>query len=78
MKPDSRIYNAATERLGVNPQDCLYISDGGADGELAAALQVGMHPVQLLVSDDNDSDLHLEEWDGPTISSLKEVLDLLE
>ena len=79
-KPDPRIYYTATEQLGVNPQDCLYIGDGSSR-ELTGALRVGMHPV--LIRDPGESDdTHFidreEAWDGPAITSLKEVLDLLE
>lgn len=78
MKPDPRIYYAATEQLEVKPRNCLYVSDGGADGELKSAQQIGMHPVQLLVSDKDGNELQREEWDGPLISSLKQVLTLIK
>jgi putative hydrolase of the HAD superfamily len=42
-KPDPRIYNLAAERLGVRPEDCLYIGDGSSR-ELDGAA-VGMTPV---------------------------------
>ena len=80
-KPDPRIYNLAMEQLGVKPEDCLYVGDG-ASQELAGAARVGMNPVLIKVFDEgfdgslpNDA---REEWDGPTISSLTEVLALVE
>ena len=76
-KPDPRIYRLATERLGVRPEDCLFIGDGGSR-ELSGAREVGMHPVLIRVDADSD-ERHLanrEEWDGAAISSLPEVLDL--
>ncbi|MBN1177553.1 MAG: HAD family hydrolase [Dehalococcoidales bacterium] len=78
-KPDPRIYHTATEQMGVNPQDCLYIGDGSSH-ELTGARAVGMHPI--LIRDPGESDdTHFidreETWDGPQITSLKEVFDLL-
>ncbi|MBA7642398.1 hypothetical protein ES703_50091 [subsurface metagenome] len=79
-KPDPRIYHIATERLGVDPQDCLYIGDGSSR-ELTGALQVGMHPALIRDPDESD-DTHFidreDDWKGPIISSLQEVLGLLK
>jgi len=78
-KPDPRIYQIATEQLGVKPQSCLYIGDGSSH-ELTGASKVGMHPVLLRVPDEENADAHQidkEEWNGPAISSLKEVPTLL-
>lgn len=77
-KPDPRIYRLATEKLGVRPEDCLFIGDGGSQ-ELSGAREAGMHPVLIRVDADSEES-HLanrEEWDGTTISSLPEVLDLV-
>jgi len=54
------------------------VSDGGAYGELESAQQIGMHAVQILVSDGNDNELYREDWNGSKISSLKEVLELVK
>lgn len=79
-KPDPRIYRMATEQLGVEPGECLYIGDGSSQ-ELTGALKVGMHPV-LLNYPDESADAHTidrePDWRGPTISSVTEVLDLLD
>lgn len=80
-KPDSRIYQLITERLGVEPQSCLYIGDGSSQ-ELTGASQVGMCAVLLRLPDRDGADAHRidsedEEWDGPTISSLTEILTLV-
>ena len=78
-KPDPRIYHLATDQLGVKPPDCLYIGDGSSK-ELTGALQVGMYPV--LIRDPKESiDTHFidrEDWNGPVISSLQEVLNLVK
>lgn len=78
-KPDPRIYQIATEQLGVEPQSCLYIGDGSSR-ELTGASQVGMYPVLIRVSDKERSDAYQidrEDWSGPAISSIEEVLNLL-
>jgi putative hydrolase of the HAD superfamily len=78
-KPDPRIYRMATDQLGVDPKNCLYIGDGSSH-ELTGAAQVGMHPV-LIRDPDESVDAHFidrEDWDGTIISSLKEVLNLVK
>ncbi len=73
-KPDARIYLRACERLGVEPQDCLYVGDG-ADGELPGASQVGMRAIRVHVEkEDYFGDDAAEEWQGPAIPALKELL----
>jgi putative hydrolase of the HAD superfamily len=78
-KPDARIYQLACERLGVAPNSSLYVADG-EDYELAAAAKVGLQPVLIRNPfQQTDGRLHAEarEWQGTTITSLREVLDLL-
>jgi putative hydrolase of the HAD superfamily len=79
-KPNPRIYNMACEHLGIKAADCLYVGDGSSH-ELTGAREVGMHPVQILDPREN-ADTHFiereENWTGPKISYLKEVLDLVE
>jgi putative hydrolase of the HAD superfamily len=79
-KPDTRIFNLACERLGAMPASCLYIADG-EDHELKAAASVGLHAVLIRTSSQkNRGELHQEarDWQGPSIDSLKEVLQLVE
>ena len=74
-KPDPRIYQLACDRLGVKPEDCLYIADG-ENYELAAAAKVGLRTLLLRnLSRDNGTELLREarEWQGDTISTLPEV-----
>ena len=79
-KPDPRIYRIATDSLKVKPQDCLYIGDGSSQ-ELTGARQAGMTPVLIRVPDES-ADTHFidreENWEGQVISSLEEVVGLLE
>jgi putative hydrolase of the HAD superfamily len=78
-KPDPRIYQIATDQLGVAPEDCLYIGDGSSR-ELSGASQVGMRAV--LIRDPGEvADAHTidrEEWHGEVISSLEEVFKVLK
>jgi putative hydrolase of the HAD superfamily len=82
QKPDPKIYLMATDKLGVQPQDCLYIGDGDSH-ELTGAAAVGMHPV-LIRSPHEDyaeairTNPEIDSWHGPVITSLKEVLNLVQ
>ena len=76
-KPDPRIYRLVLEQLCITPEACLYVGDGGSQ-ELSGATGVGMQPV-LLRLDAESTERHLvnrEQWDGPTIHSLGEVLTI--
>lgn len=44
-KPAPELFLKMTEELGVKPEECLYVGDGGSK-ELFAARDAGMHPVQ--------------------------------
>ncbi len=78
-KPDPKIYRIATESLKVRPQDCLYIGDGSST-ELTGARHAGMTPVLIRIPDE-PADSHFvdreENWEGPVIASLREVLDMV-
>ena len=77
-KPDAPIYLTACERLGVEPEQCVYVGDGGSR-ELSGAQAVGMTAVRLaapdlaghLVYDPDDA------FTGPSIRSLTDVLALV-
>ena len=77
-KPDPRIYRIAVEGLSVNPEECIYIADGMGQ-ELTKASELGMYAIQICVpgKDDHNYDPYRENWDGPQISSLTEVISLL-
>ncbi len=78
-KPDPRIYLLQCERLDVQPADCLYIGDGGSQ-ELKGARDVGMHPALLLVPYERDRPSNrskIANWHGPVLSSVAEVLTLV-
>jgi putative hydrolase of the HAD superfamily len=81
-KPDLQIYKLAAEKLGVRPEDCLYIGDGSSN-ELTGAAAVGMHPVLIVDPEEDRAGTHRidsegEEWKGPVISSFSEVLNIVQ
>jgi len=76
-KPDPRIYQIAVDKLAVKPEECLYVADGIGQ-ELASASKLGMHAVQILVPGEDGYDPYREEWNGPVIRSLKEILTFIE
>lgn len=46
-KPDKEIFVRCMEELGVKPEECLYVGDGGSC-ELETARALGMHAVQAV------------------------------
>ena len=74
-KPDPRIYELATERLGVAANDCLYVGDG-SDGELSGAEEAGMTAVLMRDLDDQENG-NREGWMGTRILSIPSTLNLI-
>jgi putative hydrolase of the HAD superfamily len=74
-KPDRRIYGLCAERLGVEPDECLYVGNGGSD-ELAGARRAGMTPVLLTRHLEVVNLMRIEEvekdadWQVRTVSDL--------
>ena len=77
MKPDRRIYELACTELGVEPTDCLFVGDG-ANNELAGAQRVGMTPVLIHVEGEEPMWKDARGWRGSRITSIPQVLELLE
>lgn len=77
-KPDPAIYLVACNQLGVDPTDCLFVGDGGAN-ELTGAANVGMTAVIIAPAYDDAPALGTgrQSWDGARIESIPEVLRLL-
>ena len=75
-KPDPRIYQMACEGLQVSPGQCLYVGDGGSK-ELTGASESGMKAVLIRAPYDTVSG-NREDWRGARISTLKELLALVE
>ena len=76
MKPDPKIYQLAIKQLHVNPDECLYITDGIGQ-ELDNASKLGIQAIMLRVPGENDNDPYREQWNGLVIFSLREVLTLV-
>jgi putative hydrolase of the HAD superfamily len=75
-KPDPSLFKICANRLGFVPSDCYFIGDG-ANQELFAASDVGMHAIKLN-SDERTDEKNAPHWDGPSISSLSELLTYIE
>jgi putative hydrolase of the HAD superfamily len=78
-KPDPLIYRTACRRLGVAPERCWFVGDGGSQ-ELTGARAVGMTAIQLVEADSaahraRDAE---RDWPGAKISSLSELPGLLQ
>jgi putative hydrolase of the HAD superfamily len=70
-KPDPAIYLDACARLGVAPEDCVYVGDG-ADHELPAAASLGMTVIRTTEFADT-----APSWPGPSIPVLTALPDLI-
>jgi putative hydrolase of the HAD superfamily len=75
-KPDPRIYEHCCELLGVRPQEAVFVGDGAND-ELAGARRVGMEAILIHRPGEDPPWEEVREWDGPRITSIPQVLDLV-
>lgn len=76
-KPDPAGYRDIARRLGVAPEECLYVGDGGGS-ELTGAARAGMTPVLLETPFGADVRYDAEtHWSGPTVEELSELRHLL-
>jgi len=71
-KPDRAIYELAATQLDLDPRLCLFVGDGD-DHELEGAREFGMRSVLLRPGDTRPP----EDWQGPEITSLAQVLTLV-
>lgn len=76
-KPDPELFLLVARRLGVPPERCLYVGDGGG-GELTGAAACGMTAYMLRAPDWAGSIARDREdgWPGPYLAALGEVLPL--
>jgi putative hydrolase of the HAD superfamily len=78
-KPDPRIYHLALGKLGVTAGEVLYIGDGSSH-ELSGAAALGMTAVLLKAPGEQHADVYrldLEDWPGQSVTSLREVPNLV-
>ena len=78
-KPCPAIYRVATDALGVQPDQCVFVGDG-ASNELSGARALGMRAIWY---DDGGNQLTERPdqeigWDGERISDLADIQDRLE
>ncbi|MGA7173649.1 MAG: HAD family hydrolase [Candidatus Dormiibacterota bacterium] len=80
-KPNLLLYQRVSELLQLAPSECLYVGDGGSQ-ELSGAERSGMRACRLLAPrPDGETLLQYDpdpQWSGKTVSSLSEILPLLE
>jgi putative hydrolase of the HAD superfamily len=78
-KPNAAIYRCAADGLGVEPATCVYCGDGSY-GELSGAEAVGMTSY-MIVDPAVDAEAMLtperEDWNGASVSDLRELLAFL-
>ncbi len=78
-KPAPRIYEIASERLGIGPECCVYVGDGSSD-ELRGASEAGMRAVLFACDYADTYDAHrpgLAEWRGHAVSRFENLLALV-
>ena len=78
-KPDPRMYEAVCGGLGVRPEECVYVGDGG-NNELSGATGLGMTAVLISVPGEEALDPYTAEarnWQGPRIPDLRGVIGFL-
>ena len=76
-KPDPRIYLHCCEELGVDPAVAVFVGDGAND-ELEGARRVGMRAILIHQHGQDPLWPEVLEWDGPRVTSIPEVLEVLE
>jgi len=76
-KPNPTVYAAICERLGVRPEQCLYVGDGGSS-ELSGATRAGMTAMLLQTPFGAEDRYDAEhDWDGLEAATLEDVIDLV-
>jgi putative hydrolase of the HAD superfamily len=76
-KPDPRIYLHCCELLGVEPAEAVFVGDGAND-ELAGAERVGMGAILIHRPGEEPYWDGLAGFEGPRVTSIPEVLEVLE
>ena len=76
-KPDPRIYLACCEQLGVEPHEAVFVGDGAND-ELEGARRVGLRPILIHKAGEDPVWPEVRTWDGLRVTSIPEVLEVLE
>lgn len=72
VKPDLRIFENACRKLQVDPENCLYIDD--SIPMLTGAAKAGLQPLLIRHSGNTSWLAGLDQWTGPRLTSLSEVM----
>jgi len=78
-KPDVRLYESISGKLGLSPDQCLFVGDG-ASPELTGATDAGMDAVLICPPAEAEIIMARHEgqnWEGPVVGSLSEVLKMV-
>ena len=76
-KPDPRISLHCCDSLGIEPQQAVFVGDGAND-ELSGARSVGMEAILIHRAGEDPPWAEVREWDGPRVTSIPEVLNVLD
>ena len=71
-KPNPNIYHLICQKLGVTPERCIYVGDGGSR-ELSGARAVGMRPILLRVPKGETVQFEARAWKGEAVNTLREL-----
>ena len=75
-KPDAEIYTTTAGQLGVRPEDCLFVGDGGSD-EHHGAHRVGMKPVLVThFLGESEQQEKLKKYAGVLVGVVQDFYDL--
>lgn len=77
-KPEPESYLTAIRQLGVEPEECLYVGDGGSQ-ELTGAADLGMDVYRFradnrILGDVVDQD---HSWSGPALTDFESLVALV-
>lgn len=78
LKPDRQIYKLAMERLGVAPERCLFVGDGGSN-ELCGAKSAGMRTVfsEMFETKSNERRKDITRYADYHVRHINELFDYL-
>ncbi|MBZ9687414.1 HAD family hydrolase [Clostridium estertheticum] len=78
LKPQTEIYEIALKKMNVNPENCMFIGDGGSD-ELKGAKQLGIKTILsgYLLKRDKEEHNTIKEFADYYIEDFKEIKNIL-
>lgn len=77
-KPEPEAYLHATRGLGVAPEECVFVGDGGSR-ELSGAIALGMRTVRFVPQGEGIGEtIDGDDWHGGTINDLMHIVQYFE